>query len=257
MSVFGKVAHRRSLIVVAAALLVSSTAFATPLNPAENQWYTHGQVTGIPAYQINAGPTDAANWDLIATLVKQNDGQLKGDTTSKVYKNKTDGTLAFSYQVHADVNNTRYIVRATLDGDGWAGINVTNAGIVGDPQTQQTGYVSGTGLAVAEWTNGAPIFIARSEYSPTAPEWQFQIPRNPVLPNDPTIGTVIGPSDDSAEVWFMTNAKSYSTSFIAYLDSGQTGRAEVYMPLIPEPGTMALIGVATGGLAIFRRRRTA
>jgi len=256
MSVFGKVAHRRSLIVVAAALMVSSTAFATALNPAENQWYTHPQVTGVPTYELSAGPTDAANWDLIDTLTKLNDGELKGVTTSKVYRNKTDGTLAFSYSVHADANNTRYIVRATLDGEGWESISVTNAGIVAD-QNGQTGAVSGTGLAVAEWKNGAPIFIARSEYSPTAPEWQFQIPRVPVQPNDPAIGTVIGPNDDSAEIWFMTNAKAYSTSYIAYLDSGQTGRAEVFMPLIPEPGTMALIGVATGGLAIFRRRRTA
>jgi hypothetical protein len=253
MSVFGKVAHQRWLVVIAASLVVGTSAFALPLNPGENQWYTHAQVTGVPPYQI--GPVDTGgspgDWVLLASLNNvAHVGQLQGTTTSRVYRNVNTGMLAFSYITEADVANSRYIVRATLDGLGWGSTAITNAG------ADTSAGSSGTGLVVPEWTNGAPIFIARPEYSPTAPEWQFQIPRVPVLPNDPSIGTVIGPNNRSAEVWFVTNATAYTTGFIGYLDSGSTGRAEVLSP-VPDPASLALLGMATGGLALIRRRRPA
>lgn len=262
MSVFGKVAIQRSLFVVVAALMVAAPALATPLGAGENQWYTHPEVAGVPPYNIGPVGTgggagfEAGDYEPLldnlnnpVVLVSNNMGQLQGQTTTRVYRSKTDGTLAFSYTVDASQNNTRYIVRATLDGATWAQTVIRNTGA--DP----TG-ASGTGVAVAEWNNGSPVFIARSEYSPNAPEWQFQMPRVPVLPNNPALGTVIGPGDRSAEVWFTTNVTDWTTGFVAYLDSGATGRAEVLIP-VPDPASLALIGLATGGLALFRRRRTA
>jgi len=255
MSVFGKVAHQR-ILAAAMTLVVGSSVYATALNPGENQWYTHAQVTGTPAYNIGpvgtggaAGYT-AADYTLLTFLKDTNVGQLAGDTYTYVYKNNNDGTLAFAYVVDADQLNSRYIVRATIDGVTWSQTNITNAG------ADTTGASSGTGVAVPEWTNGAPIFIERTEYSPNAPSWQFQMPRVPSLPNDPAIGTVIGPGNTSAAVWFVTDAKAYTTGFVGYLDSGSTGRAQVLIP-VPDPATLALFGVATGGLALFRRRRNA
>jgi hypothetical protein len=194
-----------------------------------------------------------ANLDTDYTLFATNiaphlaGSQLQGITTSRIYRNNFDGTLAFSYVVDADVSNGTYITGADMDGVTWNGVTILNAGA---DNVVNVG-TSGSG-DVPEWTDGTPYSLTRanppSPASPKSPAWSFK---------SGSIGTVIGPTNSSAEIWFTTNAKSYTTAFIAYLGQGSVGRAEVYVPVIPDPATLALLGLGASGLAMFRRRRTA
>lgn len=237
MSVFGKVAHQR-WIAAFAALMIASPAFAA-LMPGDEQTRP-----GLPVANFTLGPVPADYvLDAGLTLVDANDGALAGMTTSRIYR-KFDGTLAFSYVVTTEALNSSFIRGADMNGPSWSGVSILEAGADG------TGAAfSGTG-DFAEWTDGTPHTIGRtaSPTLPLSPFWDFR--RN-------NIGTVIGPSNTSAEIWFTTNATSYTTATIAYLGQGVSGTADVLVPVIPDPATLALLGLGASGFALFRRRRTA
>ncbi|GMV96570.1 MAG: PEP-CTERM sorting domain-containing protein [Phycisphaerae bacterium] len=238
MSVFGKVANQRWLVLAVVAMIASPAMAAL----APDDTWTRPGLSGTN-YEHNLGPIPA-DYTFLTSLVSPHmaGSQLDGITTTRVYKNNFDGTLAFSYVVDTmGFNNPTYITGADMDGLSWNGIIISRAGA-------DASGLSGSG-DVAEWADGSPHSITRANppSGPQSPSWEFK---------SGSIGTVIGPNNISAEIWFATNAKTWTTAFIAYLGQGSVGRAEVLVPVIPDPATLALLSLGACG-AFIRRRRTA
>jgi len=256
MSLLGKVAQQRWITVVAVIAIATPAFAAAMLNPADEltrpDTATPAPITpGLAAphysdFGFTAGwvPAGYVYEPGLSVVGAAHSGDLQGMTDSLVYRNTTDDTLAFAYVVRADPGNQSFINHAELGGRVWKDIDIWDTGAVRDGLT-------GSGTVSPDWMTGEPNTIGRYETvtgESDAPYWDF---------SRMGVGTVIGPDDDSAEVWFFTNAKDVMTAYIAYSGPGATGVAEVVVPVIPDPATLALLGLGASGFALFRRRRTA
>jgi len=230
------------LFGLASMVLGAASALASPLLPGQAQFANQAAVSGTPKYTEGL-PAYFSPGNIVAQLNAPNVGVLGGLTTSTVYKNPSTNLLTFDYVVSAAATNTRVIVRGALDGP-WTNVAITNVGADGSG-------ISGTGDPAPEWTNGDPNYIERDPATQgPAIQWRTGAA-------DGSIGTVIGPGNTSAHVWFETDAIDFRQSLIGYLDSGSTGSADILVPagVIPEPVTLALLGMGALGMATRRRSK--
>jgi len=217
-----------------------ATASASYLVPGDAQFINHFTVGGTPKYNA-VKPSYLVTVNVVAQLSSPNTGALGGTTLSTVYRDPATNWLTFDYLVTAAATNTRVIVRGALDGP-WVDVLISNVGADGSG-------ISGSGDPSPEWTNGNPTYIERdpATQAPTI-QWRSGAAQG-------SIGTVIGPGNSSAQVWFETNAVEFRESVIGYLDSGSIGMAAILVPAgpVPEPATLTFL--LLGSLSFLRRNR--
>ncbi len=262
------------LIPFTAVLVFSSTASAVPpaLNPG-NTLYSPQTIP--PGFFATSGYYASAplppQYSVLVTTFDfpyNYNGTLNnafvGFVRSSVYMNPADKTLAFTYVLN---NLTPFagapatdIVRATINdpSDPWQIFNITAAGA--DPNSG--GHSTPINGFFGAWNNGMPFDLARSatdfgvaiELNPLNSGTQLDQPStNPASPN----------GDQSALVWFTTDATKFNFTNVSLSDNGHvgTGRAfapnTVQGPFTPEPSTLVLLGLGSlgGALSVWRRHR--
>ena len=220
-----------------AAPLAPGTSVDNPLNPGVVPDFT----LGLPGYFTPP--------NLIATLVSPYSGAFTGTVTSRVYRDPGDLTLAFEYYyTNTTPGPVLDIIRSTIGDTSypWLGYLITDAG------SDESGTSTVGGGGGVNWTDGDPTFLLRDPaVSGAGLTIQWRALSDGTVLRNTTL-------DDSALVWFDTNAFAYQTTNVGILDSGGTSNAEGYAPrsvstLIPEPTTLSLLGLAL--LAMARRRR--
>lgn len=216
--------------------LTSGTAMADALGPGGTQYKDHPSVNLAPLYS-DVVPPFAGGPNQVGFLASPMTIGFDGTVTSRVSRDPATGFLTFQYTIGLSDMNEHAIVRGTLN--GWEGTNITNVGAAANGS-------SGT-FDVPEWTDGDPIFIARSPTTGEGLELQFRS----ALGNN-LIGTVIGPGDVSSEIFVSTNALSFTTGNIALIDTAVVGAANVLIP-VPEPSS--ILAMLSGMLFLGLRRR--
>jgi hypothetical protein len=227
------------------ALVVAAPAFAAESLAPEGTSYYSGSSAGGPYYS-NALPADVIPANLQTTLSSTytatgETSTIVGTLVSEVYKDPVTGFLTFVYQDTVSPTSTESVVRLTL-ADLWldAGLSITDHGADGSG--------SSTPAADAHWSNGDPRFMIWE-----AQDINIQF-RSPVGAG--TEGTVLAPPGDySANMFFATNATSYTTAN-AGISDGVTANAPYLGPgAVPEPSSIALLLAGLlGGLAFWKRR---
>jgi hypothetical protein len=222
-----------------------------------------------PSY-VN-GPLPSAYHNLIITTNfpynydGQKDGSFQGFVTSSIWAND-QGQLAFTYQFNnlnpGPGSALTDIVRATINdfSDPWlygARDPVTNQPIpvpvtIFSVGSDSSGHSTAINGLFGGWSNGNPFSVQRN-----ATDAGISINFNPLNSGTQLDST---PNDQSAMIWFTTNAISADLTNVGLSDNGHVGVAQAYAPsliIFPEPSTLVLaIFAATAGLCILRRRRT-
>jgi hypothetical protein len=219
-------------------VLVSSAcvASATELKPGEIQLKEHSSVPGGVKYSTVLPPS-LSSPNQLDELVSPMTGEFIGTVTSRVFQDPSTGNLGFAYLIELSEMSVAPLVRATMD--GWAGTEILDTG-------SDASGDSGTFDPNPEWLDGDPYSIERDPFTEGL-AIQF---RQAV--GSGQIGTVIGPGDTSAVMFFATNMPDYTTGEIDLIDTALTGEAVVLVP-IPEPSSVILL--ALGAVAGLLRRR--
>jgi hypothetical protein len=272
------------MIIFSAVLIFASTASAVPpnLDPGTTQY--NPVLSGpypffTPSYV--AGPLPSPNYALVTSAVVpyNYNGTLNnsfyGFVTTNVYRYTNVGnpadplnnTLAFSYVFN---NLTPLvppnppltdIVRATINDPSHPWFNgITNSPFTilaagadpasGGHSTPINGFFGG-------WNNGVPFDLARN-----AVDYGVAVEFNPLNSGTQLNST---PNDQSAFIWFATNASHFQPTNVSFSDNGHVGTTLAYAPaverdkFIPEPSTLVLLtlGGVGGAVGLYRRRRKA
>ncbi len=190
---------------------------------------------------------------------------FSGFVTTSVYRNTTDQTLAFTYVFN---NLTPFagapltdIVRATINdpSDPWSfntttglPFQITAAGAdpnSGGHSTPINGFFGG-------WNNGTPFDVTRN-----ATDDGVAVEFNPLNSGTQLDST---PNDQSALIWFTTDATHFAPTDVSFSDNGHVGTSQAYgptngrdVPFTPEPSTIVLLGLGGlgGAFALWRRSR--
>lgn len=192
-----------------------------------------GQIGSTGPFYTSGVPIWLNNGNLIASLSSPINGipgfpQFQGFVDSYLYA-VSPSQLGLAYQIRLSASSADRLVRAAISPDGWSVVNVINAG------ADELGASTATTGAV-NWSDGDPHFIGR-EFVTAAPFWQFRFGN---------IGTVLNRGQQSALIWFETNALQGQVleGSITLQDGGAVGGARVLT--IPEPlpaaaGTIGLL----------------
>jgi hypothetical protein len=232
-------------LICTVALLSATTAFAGPLAPGDvayNPDLAGSTLVGDGGPYYTAGapawlnPANIALTQSSPIVGIPGFSEFRGTVESTAYYiNGVDasGGIGLSYRIQLAADSAPRLVRAALAEDGWPGVTITDAGSDG------SGASASAGGGVV-WFDGDPYFIQRDSAT-SAPEWAYRLGSN---------GAVLNESQQSALIWFATDATATSQSAIALLDGGAAGAALVLS--VPEPATLTLVSVAL--LSILRRR---
>jgi hypothetical protein len=258
---------QRCLLVVAATAAIGSTAFALPLNPGDTQ-YNPVLVPVFPFFTpIYASGPLPPNYVLVTSRdVPYNyngtvNNAFFGFVTSSVWRNSATRQLAFEYTFNNLTPPTppnpplTDIVRATINDpthpwfNGSTNKPITILAAGADPDsgghsTPINGFFGG-------WSNGVPFDVARS-----AVDYGVAVEFNPLQSGTQLNSTT---NDQSATIWFATDAIGFQPTNVSFSSNGYVGTARAYAPdfiPFPEPSTflLAIIGCCAGWFAIMRSR---
>lgn len=224
--------------VMATACVLTAPAMAVPLPPGTASWKTHPTVPEVPKYTIGL-PAYIVPGNIVGTLTSAissfGAGVISGSVTTTVYVNPATGFLTFQYQIQTSAGTTTPVVRSTIAGD-WHATSITDAG-------SDASGLSGALDPAPEWSDGDPMVLFTQLSAGEGfgdPSMQFRAEGR---------GTVLGPGNTSARVWFETTSTEFTTNVMGLIDSGTVGIAPI-LTVIPAPGA-ALLGVL--GFGMLRR----
>ena len=236
--------YTSSCIALAAAGLLAVPALGVPLPPGGDSWKSHPTVPEVPKYTI-ALPSYFTAGNIVgqitSAITSSGSGTIAGTVTTTVYVNPATGFLTFQYQISSSASTTTPIVRSTIAGD-WHMTTITDAG-------SDASGTSGAMDPAPEWSDGDPLFLftdLNTGEGFSDPSMQFR---------ETGRGTVLGPGDTSARVWFETTATDFTTDVMGLIDSGTVGTAPI-LTVIPAPGA-ALLGVMGFAMLRWAKRRFA
>jgi hypothetical protein len=259
------------LIILAAAIFSAGTAYAVPppLNPGETQ-YNPALNPPFPFFTppYTAGPLPAIysvfliSHDFPYNYNGTKDNSFSGFVRSAVWQDPVTRELAFTYVL----NNLTPpfppnppltdIVRATINDptNPWAPFQILAAGSdpnSGGHSTPINGFFGG-------WNNGVPFDIVRS-----ATDFGVAIEFNPLNSGTQLNST---PNDQSALIWFATDATTFNVTKVGFSDNGHVGTGQAFAPnvvqiplfICPEPSALvlAILGCCGYGFAIRWVRTT-
>jgi hypothetical protein len=238
---------KRSLIAVAlfgATIAAQSGAFGGPVGLGEPDAHLNPAV-GVGTAYTNAGVP--GGWGAsVATLVAAITGtDFTGTVTSNVHYVdgvSAAGGLGFTYVLDVTAPPLDGVVRMTFDPE-WGGVTFSKAG--SDGLGSSTAGTSTT--AGQTWTDGDPYSISRNNLGSVAINFAIDDPLG-----TGTLGTIITGGDTSALVWWETNATSFSISNADLIDSGLSGKVDVYA--VPVPGAVLLGAMGLGLVGWVRKR---
>lgn len=217
-------AFKGTVVAAAFAGLVSSSFGWSVLNPGN---FTLLDNSG-PDYPWDLGLGNIVANKASSLVAKDNNNNVvfTGTAYSYVVNYDNAGDLAFGFYFHNDATSKDSVERLTV--------------------TDFAGF----GTAVA---NGDNTFTA-----PSVPHAYFatRSTNGSILGFNWVVGNADGaidPGEEGRFVWILTDAKAYKNGQLSAIDGG-VGTTDTYAPAaVPEPATMAVLGV--GAVAMLRRRR--
>lgn len=179
----------------------------------------------------------------------------------------SDDVWTFSYTPGVDVDNT-VIAAGTVLGTHRIDPPGNPAGVVAEEQvaTGLEGGVSGTYKVYTTWIGSGNVDVAGSTFTITsdgAPIVLNPVDQNAFAPNGPTASgeagwnkwLLIGTVELTAGNTYTVVQDANNPSFVSQRSAGVMW--ELQPAGIPEPSSIALVGLAAAGLAVVVRRRVA
>ena len=201
--------------------LVSSSFGWNVLNPGG---FTLMDNTG-PGIPTDLGTVIASKTSNITGLDNNNNVIFTGFVYSTVVQYDGAGDLAFGFFLHNDATSRDPIERLTVKDFGGFATSVTNGDASFGPPTFPHSFFA------SRSNDGAVLGF----------NWVVGAGDGEILPGD-----------EGRFVWIETDAKHYTDGELSAIDGG-VGNTDTYAPAVPEPATMAFLGI--GAMSLIRRRR--